>query len=73
MSRDEFIETARTLYANARQDFLERAHPYLLDEKLREFADALVKAIGEISADEAIEALRKMAIERGHTVPGLRG
>jgi hypothetical protein len=56
------------MYANARQEYLERAVPYLLDEKLREFSDALVKAIGEVSPDEALAALKKMAVERGHVV-----
>lgn len=70
MSREhaEFIQQARQMYADARQRYQEMAEPYLLDHALRDFSAALVKAIGEVSPEEAIAALRKMAVERGHKV-----
>lgn len=68
MEREEFLQTSRMMYASARLRYLELAEPYLLDDTLREFSGSLVKAIGEISPEEALAALKKMAGERGFSV-----
>ncbi len=68
MNREEFVETARQMYDDARGRYAELAKPYLLDDELHRFSGALVKAIGEVSPEEAVAALRQMAIERGHPV-----
>ncbi len=69
MDQDEFRTIARGMYADARERYREMAKPYLLDDALREFSAAVVRAIGEVSPEEALAALRKMAIERGYQVP----
>ena len=63
-----YLGLMRAMSGLARDEFREAAKPYLLDDELRTFAVALEKAIGEISPDEALTALRKMAVERGHRV-----
>ncbi len=68
MNFDEFKTLGRQMIADARGHYGDLAQPYLLDDELRRFSGALERAIGEISPEEAVAALKKMAVERGHAV-----
>jgi hypothetical protein len=63
--RTEFLTKARNMYAVARANFRTAAAPLILgDAELQQHADALERAIGEVSVDDALEGLRRFKAER---------
>lgn len=58
------IDEMRLMLAMARQDFRERAAPLIDDDETRAMVDSLATAVGEVSADDAFEALQRWKAER---------
>jgi flagellar biosynthesis regulator FlbT len=66
------LDLVREMTAAARQTFREEAAPLLktTDPKILQFADAVERAIGEISPWEALNALRHFVADQGrHVAP----
>jgi hypothetical protein len=70
-SGKDFVSVARSMIDAARADFKLRAHELLVeaDEEAKIHALSLEKAVGEVSADDALEALRRYLSERRFSAP----
>ena len=68
MEENQYATLMREMCAVSRAEFRRRAAPYLVDADVstKTFADSLEKAIGEVSPDAALDALRRYRLgERG--------
>ena len=66
---NDYIMLMRAMYADARICFREMAEPLIDGPDTQEFVDSLALAIGEVSPDEAVEALRRWKVEKEPETP----